>query len=164
MAKEVKKKKVNKRKKLLEELDRTWSLYVRKRDGRCLLCGGFEGEIPKLQAHHWVVSRGRSLKYRFDPRNGVALCYGCHIHQIHTNPTVDMLNKLKERAVASGVANDDDIQEILSRSVITEHISIPELESLLDKLKAGINNLPQVGGLRADPLLSRVNALDIDDL
>ena len=43
-------------KKLKDELDRYWSLYIRKRDNKCILCGGYEGEIGRLQAHHWIVS------------------------------------------------------------------------------------------------------------
>ena len=162
--KSSKKMSISTRKRVFDELDKYWSLFVRARDNRCMLCGKCVDMPQKLQAHHWIVSRGKSLKYRCDPRNGIALCYGCHIHQVHTNPTVDMLNRLKESAIVAGIATEDDIQEIISRSAKTSYISVPELEDMLAKLKADYESLPQAGGLRADLPLSRVNMLNVDDL
>lgn len=146
-------------KKIKDELDKYWSLYVRKRDNRCVLCGNYEGEIGKLQAHHWIVSRGDSLRYKFDVRNGVALCYGCHIHRIHTNPTVSLISKLHSKAIAAGIATEEEVEEIIEKARGISKIGIGELREMLDKLKADYNSLPQGGILRAKSPLSRVNEI-----
>lgn len=145
------------RTKIMQELDKYWSLYVRYRDNKCLLCGKYENQPEKLQAHHWILSRARSLQYRFDPRNGVSLCYGCHIHQVHTNPTVDLLNRLTESAVLHGVVSREDIEDISKHGRNISKLSINELRQMLENLKADYYSLPQVKAARAKPLLSRVN-------
>ena len=66
--------------KLVKKLDALWSLRVRERDNRCMLCGGYVGEINRLQAHHWIITRAQSSKYRWDLRNVVSLCYGLGSH------------------------------------------------------------------------------------
>ena len=146
-------------KKLKDELDRYWSLYVRKRDNKCILCGGYEGETGRLQAHHWIVSRGDSLRYKFDVRNGVALCYGCHIHRVHTNPTIALMSKLRNKAITAGIATEDDIEEIVEKAKGVSKIGIGELREMLEKLKADYNSLPQGGISRATSPLSRVNEI-----
>ena len=92
MAKKPKKKKRGPNKqvrmrRLLKKCSEAWSLAVRTRDGKCLVCGATEN----LQAHHWLVSRARSRKYRFDLRNGVTLCYGHHLRGIHTEASLAFL-------------------------------------------------------------------------
>lgn len=123
------------RKKILNELDKLWSLYVRHRDNKCMLCGGYVGQPEKLQAHHWIIPRGKSLKYRFDPRNGIALCYGCHIHQVHTNPTVDIINRVRESALSNHIVTLDDIEEIVNSSRSVNKITTVELQEKLEDLK-----------------------------
>lgn len=123
------------RKKLLKKLDELCSLYVRKRDNKCILCGGHVGETAKLQSHHWIVSRARSMKYRFDERNCVSLCYGCHILKIHNNPTLALLEALKERAIIEGIVNSEDIEEIKSQSNIPYKLSIIEIKDKINYFK-----------------------------
>ena len=101
--------------KLVKKLDALWSLRVRERDNRCMLCGGYVGEINRLQAHHWIITRAQSSKYRWDLRNGVSLCYGCHIHQVHSNPSVELIERLKRNCVLSRIATEEEIEEIISR-------------------------------------------------
>lgn len=120
------------RKKLMDRLDSLCSLYVRTRDNRCILCGGHIGEIEKLQSHHWIVRRSRSLKYRFDERNCVSLCYACHILKIHNSPTLLQIEELKDRALMSGIATQADIDEIKQNCNIVYKMSISEIE---DKIK-----------------------------
>lgn len=69
---------------LLKKCNEAWSRAVRHRDGKCLICG----ETKNLHAHHWIVSRARSRKYRFDIRNGVTLCYAHHLRGIHTEASL----------------------------------------------------------------------------
>ena len=69
-------------KKLLEKkLDTEWSAYVRNRDKTCRKCGG-NGSIS---AHH-AFGR-RHMGTRWDVLNGVGLCYPCHIHWAHRDPS-----------------------------------------------------------------------------
>lgn len=134
------------RAKILKELDKYWSLYVRRRDNRCILCGKYENQPEKLQAHHWIISRGKSLKYRFDVRNGVSLCYGCHIHQVHTNPTVALIQHLRWVCESVGIATPEEVEQISEERNLINKIGIGELRDMLDKLKADYTSLPQ-GGL-----------------
>lgn len=62
-----------------KKLDALWSECVRKRDKFCQVCGKTEN----LQAHHWLVRKARSLQTRWDVRNGITLCYSCHICKLH---------------------------------------------------------------------------------
>ena len=63
--------------------DRAFSLFIRKRDGACRACGSTDG----LQCAH-VWSR-RYHAVRFDERNAVALCRGCHVKFTHSQALWD---------------------------------------------------------------------------
>ncbi len=66
--------------------DRAFSLYIRKRDGACRACGyNWPNELQC--AHVW--SR-RYYAIRFDERNAVALCRGCHIKFTHSPAAWDV--------------------------------------------------------------------------
>lgn len=78
---------------LLKKCSEAWSLAVRTRDGRCVRCGNREG----LAAHHWIVPKHRSSRYRFDVRNGVALDYGCHIHIVHKDASLSVMLELLDK-------------------------------------------------------------------
>jgi len=127
------------RRKLLKELDELCSLYVRKRDNKCILCGGHIGETSKLQSHHWIVSRARSTKYRFDERNCVSLCYGCHILKIHHNPTIALLDELRERAILNKIVTPEEIEEIKLSSNIPYKMTITEIEDKINYFKGKLN-------------------------
>lgn len=62
---------------LRNRCDQTFSLFVRKRDRVCMNCG----TTHRLQCAH-IVSR-RYLSTRWNPRNAVALCAGCHVFYTH---------------------------------------------------------------------------------
>lgn len=56
----------------LSEADNGISLYIRKRDGKCLRCGSSEN----LTCSHY---HGRLISStRFDPKNLITLCIFCH--------------------------------------------------------------------------------------
>lgn len=67
---------------LRNNADKLWSLFIRQRDGSCRRCGREPGEVT-LQAAHVISRRYRAI--RWDERNGLALCVGCH-HWGHKNP------------------------------------------------------------------------------
>ena len=100
--------------KLIEKLDDLWSKRVRERDNKCILCGKYIGEVKSLQAHHWILTRKQSAKYRWDIRNGVSLCYGCHIHQVHTNPSAELIRRLESLCIANGIATKEEVEEIIN--------------------------------------------------
>lgn len=58
-----------------EEADRLFSIYIRNRDGRCVVCT-VEYPVEQLQAMHGV-SRGKYAT-RWDPANAWAGCVPCH--------------------------------------------------------------------------------------
>ena len=128
------------RAKLIKKLDELWSKKVRERDNKCILCGKYIGQPEKLQAHHWIITRARSLKYRWDLRNGVSLCYGCHICQVHHNPSVDLMNRLYNLAILNKVATINEVDEILLNSTAITKLSIKDLEQKLEELNEE-NNL-----------------------
>ena len=100
------KKKLTNLKKLIKKAESLWSQCVRARDGECVLCGSKNS----LQAHHWIVTRNQSNKYKYDLRNGVTLCYGCHIHGVHRNPSVYLLDRLKTVCIARKIASQEIVR------------------------------------------------------
>ena len=55
-----------------KKLDRAWSKKILSK-GKCEVCGNTE----YLNAHH--IEGRRNLRLRWDLRNGVCLCSGCHM-------------------------------------------------------------------------------------
>lgn len=68
------------RKKLIEKLDKKWSLAIKQRDKICILCK----KDWNLQSAH-IFSRSH-LGTRWNITNGLCLCGGCHIFFAHKNP------------------------------------------------------------------------------
>lgn len=70
---------------LRDKNDALWSKIIRTKFPKCIMCGSKEN----LQAHHCIVTKGRSSATRWDLNNGVTLCYKCHIHGIHGEENID---------------------------------------------------------------------------
>lgn len=63
--------------------DQLWSLIVRARAGnRCEHCPR-TADYAQIHAHHVVGRQNHRLRY--EPRNGVSLCAGCH-RWVHDDP------------------------------------------------------------------------------
>lgn len=129
-------KKLSNTKRLNKKADELWSKCVRARDGECVLCHN----KTSLQAHHWIVTRNQSLKYKYDLRNGVTLCYGCHIHGVHSNPSVYLLDRLKDVCLARGIATQEDINEIKANKNEICKRGVGELENIVTALNAYLEN------------------------
>lgn len=56
----------------------------------CTACGR-----PATATHHFFPKSG-SAYLRYNPKNGVPLCYGCHIIKIHTQGDPETLEKIKQ--------------------------------------------------------------------
>ena len=102
--------KATRMRRLLKKCHEAWSLVVRLRDKTCRRCGA-EGN---LAAHHWIVSKARSRQDRFNPANGAALDYGCHIRVIHNEASyanaVALYNKMLE------TVPEQEILDVLARA------------------------------------------------
>lgn len=123
-------------KKLIKKADSLWSQCVRNRDGECVLCGS----KSSLQAHHWIVTRNQSNKYKYDLRNGVTLCYGCHIHGVHRNPSVYLLDRLKTVCIARRIATQEDINEITANRHEVHKRGVGEMENIVIALQSYLEN------------------------
>ena len=76
-------------KRIVKENDTLWAQIIKLRDnGRCILCG----QKHDLQAHHAFKTKGASFVLRYDSRNGVTLCRGCHF-QAHKNQNLEFMIK-----------------------------------------------------------------------
>lgn len=93
---------------LKRQADDLASEIVRKRDGRCMMCGKREN----LQAHHFIITKGASTKHRWDLRNLITLCYSCHIHKIHSTASLKWIGILKKSAILNKICTEQDIEEI----------------------------------------------------
>jgi len=64
--------KLKEARKLLKKQDKEWSIAIRKRDKKCMICGSKKF----LNAHHLIP---REIKeFRHDLRNGITLCAKHH--------------------------------------------------------------------------------------
>jgi hypothetical protein len=75
--KKVKKKSLAKLKKTADDL---WGLIIRTRDPVCRLCKA----RPTRNAHHIMNRRHKNTRH--DLRNGMGLCYRCHLPEGHGDP------------------------------------------------------------------------------
>lgn len=109
MINKTKKKKKPTLRKLIKIADDLASKIVRKRDGRCLMCGKTEN----LQAHHWIITKARSTKHRWDLKNLVSLCYYCHLFLMHSHQTcLRHTDTLKKAVIMNHIATEQEIEEI----------------------------------------------------
>ena len=123
----VKVKKINKVKllrKLKNKCDKLWSVFIRLRDGKCVLCGSVENG----QAHHCIVRCALANSTRWEKTNGIRLCAICHLYKIHRDADKDILEKylaylnshipqeeqvrLKELSRSGKVMEIEDLQKI----------------------------------------------------
>lgn len=77
------------RKKLVKKLDKLFSEYIRRRDGKCLRCG----RTDTLQCAH--ISSRKNLAGRWNPNNAITLCYTHHLFWAHKEP-IEFAEWLKE--------------------------------------------------------------------
>ncbi|MDR1433633.1 hypothetical protein, partial [Candidatus Endomicrobiellum devescovinae] len=57
--------------------------------------------------------RARSIKYRWDMRNGITLCYTCHLYKIHTESSVEMVLYLLKQAQLNEILTAQEANEII---------------------------------------------------
>jgi len=133
-----KKKKVPKQvilRRLKKKGDKYWSLYIRARDGKCLICGS----TKSLQAHHALVRKKVSNQTRFHKNNGCTLCYICHLIEIHGNATKTILEKYLE--VLNSLYTKEQQEEVVRKSKEKNKLDIPELTIIVEDLIKSLKEL-----------------------
>ena len=68
----------NPTKTLKKKLDKLWSLIIRKKYPKCIVCG----QSP-TQAHHAICRKSKGLYARWCLDNSVGLCVKCHLFRLH---------------------------------------------------------------------------------
>ena len=110
-----------------KKADELFSLYIRKRDGKCMYCSNTE----TLQCAHLEGRRNERL--RFDPMNAITLCYKHHIHWAHKEPR-QFAKWLEENYPANCRYIDEHARE-------TEHRKLADYIELVESLKSMVANL-----------------------
>ena len=114
---------------LKTKCDKLWSEAVRTRDGACVLCGKTEG----LNAHHWIHSKAQGNLHRWDIKNGITLCFACHIYKVHSYASADILEQLKAAAFARGIVTPDELESIANTHQIAK-FGVEDMERVKDYL------------------------------
>lgn len=119
------KKKKSPRKKAIDDLDKVFSLYIRKRDMisgwvQCFTCGALK-PIEEMQCGHYVSRSHHSL--RWDERNCHAQCVGCNIFK---------KGNMDEYAVRLVAMYGHSILEELNREKhVDKNFSLQELQAFI---------------------------------
>lgn len=134
-------KKKTSRQRMIAKLDKLASEVVRLRDGKCLLCGNTE----TLQAHHYIVTKGKSTKFRWDIRNLITLCYACHLYKVHSTASIQFIDLVKKAAIINRIATAEEIEEIKSDFSIANFSAdeLKQIEQNLLKIKEALNGKKQ---------------------
>ena len=123
-------------KRLKKQCDKLWSEAVRTRDGVCLLCGKKEG----LNAHHWIHSRAQGNMHRWNVKNGVSLCFACHLYKVHNYASADVMEQLKRAAFARNIVTPQELEEIANDHSILK-FGVEDMERVKNYLTNYLENL-----------------------
>ena len=121
---------------LKNKCDKLWSEAIRTRDGECILCGKKE----TLQAHHWIHSKAQGNMHRWEVKNGVTLCYACHIHKVHKFSSADILEQLKAAAFDRGIVTSEEMEAISNNHQIAK-FGVEDMERIKDYLNDYLERL-----------------------
>ena len=108
-----------------------WSQSVRSRANyRCEICGKGRGDIVnekavKIDAHHIISKYIKDCPLKYDIRNGVSVCSGCHkfnSNSWHKNPirTITWLSLSKHDDYEWLLANDSIRVNLNNREILAE--------------------------------------------
>lgn len=99
------------------------------------------GVKETLQAHHWIVSSSRSLKYRYDIRNGVCLSFAEHKYGVHTQASYAYTRRIADAMVAAGNVTWAEIEEIMDDPTKTTDYNREELNAILVRLQGQLEKI-----------------------
>lgn len=91
--------------------DEEFGKAVIRMDKECVNCGKSAKEVT-LAPHHWFVQKARSLLFRWDLRNGIALCWYCHMRLVHAFATYIIMEKIFRVAMARRSITQDTIKQM----------------------------------------------------
>jgi len=108
-----------KRSTLTARADARFGEYIRKRDRRCVICGGTDN----LQCSHFYGKKAHSVT-RYDEKNAHAMCASCHFKHHQSDPEMyrdwmqehygdEFMEQLRLKAFSSRKLRDDDIRDII---------------------------------------------------
>ena len=80
------------------------------------MCGKKEG----LNAHHWIHCKAQGNLHRWDIKNGITLCYPCHVYKVHYYASADITDKLKREAFTRGIVTPEEYEKIANNHAITK--------------------------------------------
>lgn len=107
--------------KLMKEADRVFSLFIRARDKKCVICGTTE----RLQNSH-LIRRGKK-SIRFDEKNCNTNCATHnYLHNIYPETYTQWFIK------RYGL---DEYEKLIAKSHIVKQFKASELETLIEKYK-----------------------------
>lgn len=121
---------------LKNKCDKLWSEAVRTRDGACVLCGKTEG----LSAHHWIHSKAQGNLHRWDVKNGITLCFACHIYKVHTYASADIMKQLAQAAFYRGIVTPEELETISNDHQIAK-FGVEDMERVKDYITDYLDSL-----------------------
>lgn len=128
--------------KTMADCHKHWSTIIRKRDKyTCQWCGS----TKKTQAHHIIAQGICSIIARYDKRNGMTLCYACHIHRLKIDPDGYIVMRdawLKMRGL--------NYAELRILFCAKSKITVQELDILKDELERESNKVSNSGQTRKE--------------
>ena len=109
----------------IDDLDKEFSLRIRKRDGKCMRCGATNKPLFCMHYHSRVA-----MSVRFDDSNAIAGCYSCHLFLEHRK-TVEHRNLMID------IFGKQEIDALEKRYVKTKDGGYTQIErqTFLDKWK-----------------------------
>ncbi len=113
---------------LTRKLDKAWSLAVRDKYPRCIMCG-----TSPTQAHHAIVRKAQGMGVRWILENGVGLCVGCHLFKLHGQQS-DKMWLDKYITILNDLVPSDMQQVIVDMGHTIKKYDISELEEILKQL------------------------------
>ena len=120
---------------LINEADKIFSLYIRRRDGGSL----YSGKKEQTQCSH-LVSRGY-WKYRWCPENCITLTYAEHIYGWHSGKMGEYIFWLKETYPEKYAFFEMAVKDIHTST--NKRPSISEMEGIISHLKELLASLPE---------------------
>lgn len=120
------------RKKLIDRLDTLWSLAVRARYPKCVVCGGEK----MLTSHHCIVRKAQSLGVRWIVDNGVTMCVRCHLFKYHGQQS-DKEWMDKYISILNELIDSDRQQEIIDIGHRINKFPTYELQQMVKDFEEG---------------------------
>lgn len=126
----------------IDKCHNIWSLCVRARDKKCVLCGR---EYGKMDAHHCIVPRGSAVGHHwFMLDNGAQLCFLCH-GLVHSKRG-DKVALEKWLALLDSRVSKERQAEIIRAKHTTAKFTMEDYEGIYENLLKQYNEIVKEKG------------------